>query len=304
MKLEFKPLTASSMSEVSNYSVLRPIYTSEGMFMNQFIWSGYYKTQYHINDSYLFYLMEIKKEKATMMPYCKSEHIISSFFEVKDYFNQELNSPLKMYLVDEFYLQTLMTSSQFLEEFDYVEDRDCFDYIYDGDKLRTLSGKAYHKKKNHLNSFLKEYDGRFEYRRLNCSDTEEIIAFHQRWVDERKIEGRIQLIANEEEGITQIFQNCSLLDCKMGGIYIDGKLEAYSIGSYAAHLKTAFIHVEKANISMNGLYNYINQQFLQNEFPDAVLVNREDDLGQEGLRKAKLSYRPVRLETKYHIFQK
>ena len=69
-----------------------------------------------------------------------------------------------------------------------------------------------------------------------------------------------------------------------------------------------FIQVLKALFSANtqvtGLYNFINQQFLINEFPDAKVVNREDDLGQEGLRRAKTSYRPIRLEEKYHIKQK
>jgi Uncharacterized conserved protein len=302
--MNFNPLTAESLTEITKYGALRNIYTSEGQFTNQFIWAGYYKTQYHVNDKYLFYLMEINNQKSTMMPYCKTEDIIPAFFEIKDYFNQELHLPLKMYIVDDLVVETLKTSERFLAEFDMSEDRDCFDYIYEAQKLKTLSGKALHKKKNHLNSFLKEYDGRFEYRRLCCSDMDEIQAFHRRWIDERKIEGRVNLIANEEEGIDRIFQNCSHLNCRLGGVYIDGKLESYTVGSYAPHLKCAFIHVEKANLEFNGLYNYINQQFLINEFPEAEIVNREDDLGQEGLRKAKLSYKPLRLEKKTNIFQK
>jgi hypothetical protein len=63
----------------------------------------------------------------------------------------------------------------------------------------------------------------------------------------------------------------------------------------------ATIHVEKADVRFNGLYNYINQQFILHEFPEAQLINREDDLGQENLRQAKLSYRPLRLEEKFTI---
>ena len=79
---------------------------------------------------------------------------------------------------------------------------------------------------------------------------------------------------------------------------------AYTIGSYAPSIQCAFIHIEKADVSYHGLYNYINQQFLLHEFPDAVLVNREDDLGQENLRHAKMSYRPLRLEEKYNLYQR
>lgn len=304
MILNFKEIKAQDLIEVTKYGTLRPIYISEGQFMNQFIWAEYYHTQFATTDKTLYYLMDISQEKATMMPYCKTEDMIDSFLQIKEYFNNTLKRPLKMYLVDELFMNTVKNTPGFQEEFDFVEDRNCFDYMYDGEKLRTLSGKSYHKKKNHLNSFVKRYKGRFEYRTLCCSDKDEIIFFHQNWIDERKIAEQVHLIEKEESGIYHIFENCSSLDCHLGGIYIDGKLEAYSIGSYAPDSKCAFIHVEKANININGLYNYINQQFLIHEFPDAVLVNREDDLGQEGLRKAKLSYRPIRLEKKYHIKQK
>ena len=85
---------------------------------------------------------------------------------------------------------------------------------------------------------------------------------------------------------------------------MDGKIVAYTIGSYCPSIQCAFIHIEKAEPEIKGLYNYINQQFLIHEFPDAVYVNREDDLGQDNLRQAKLSYKPIRLEEKYYIQEK
>lgn len=303
MNLEFNVLTPQDLTTVSKYSALRPIYTSEGQFINQYIWEDFYHTHFAVTDTALFYLVDINKEKATMMPYCTTEDITDSFLKIKDYFNNTLKLPLKMYLADELFLNTLDSSSDILKDFKVIEDRDCFDYIYDAEKLRKLSGKAYHKKKNHLNSFLKMYEGRFEYRNLCCSNKDEIIAFHQNWIDERKIENKVNLIEKEEAGITNVFEHCSSLNCRLGGVYIDGKLEAYTIGSHAPHLNCAYIHVEKANINIKGLYNYINQQFLIHSFPNAILVNREDDLGQEGLRKAKLSYKPVRLEKKFHLIQ-
>ena len=75
-------------------------------------------------------------------------------------------------------------------------------------------------------------------------------------------------------------------------------------GSYNVREKMAIIHIEKANPEIRGLYQFINQQFLINEFPDAVLVNREDDLGLEGLRKAKMSYNPVGFARKYRVIQR
>lgn len=83
-----------------------------------------------------------------------------------------------------------------------------------------------------------------------------------------------------------------------------GKFEAFSLGVYGKAERMAVIHVEKANPEIRGLYPFICQQFLLHEFPDALLVNREDDIGLEGLRKSKLSYNPIYLEEKYEIRQK
>lgn len=139
---------------------------------------------------------------------------------------------------------------------------------------------------------------------MTCGNIEEVREFHEKWLDERRIYDRYSCIDSEEEGAFAIFENCGKLPCKIGGVRIDGKLVAYSIGSYCPSIKCAFIHIEKADVAYNGLYNYINQQFLLHEFPEAEFVNREDDLGQENLRQAKMSYRPLRLEEKYNLYQK
>ena len=78
-------------------------------------------------------------------------------------------------------------------------------------------------------------------------------------------------------------------------------MEAFTLGTYLKEEKTAYIHVEKANPDIRGLYPFLNQQFLINCFPDAEFVNREDDMGLEGLRKAKLSYNPLKLIKKYTV---
>lgn len=304
MGIELKKFTILDGFKLQNYAELRPIYISERQFVNQYIWEEYYNTYYFCNETYLMYTTGKKDDYFPMMPICKQEDIPKVFTDIKNYWNQELKKPLNMFLIDSTFMEILHTIPGFDHEFTIVDDRDSYDYIYDAEKLRTLSGKAYHKKKNHLNSFLKNYTGRYEYRELNCSDIKEIETFHDTWLENRSYEDKHNSIRSEENGIHRLFHNCGMVDCSMGGVYIDGKLEAYTIGSYAPDIRCAFIHIEKANIAIPGLYNYINQQFLIHSFPDAVIVNREDDLGQEGLRKSKLSYQPIRLEPKYDIYQK
>ena len=189
------------------------------------------------------------------------------------------------------------------EKYEVTEQEDLKDYLYDGEALRSLSGKKLHKKKNHLNAFKKEYEGRYEYRRLCCSDRQDVWQFLDLW-REQKGDDVEEHLDYEVEGIHEILKNCYSINVHMGGVYIDGNLEAFTIGSYNVREKMAIIHIEKANPEIRGLYQFINQQFLINEFPDAVLVNREDDLGLEGLRKAKMSYNPVGFARKYRVIQR
>lgn len=304
MSISLKDFTVYDEERLQKYSNLRPTYLSERQFINQFIWEDYYNTKYYSNDKYLMYVTNRNNKLIPMMPYCKQEDIISVFTEIKDHWNNELNLPLTMYFLDKPFVEEIKTIDGFEDQFEIIEDRDSFDYIYDAEQLKTLRGKKFHKKKNHLNRFLRTYEGRYEYKTINCTQMDEIAAFYRRWLQNRGAEDVQDTLEYEDAGVRKVFQNCFDVDCRFGGVYVDGVLEAFSIGTYDPEIKCAFIHTEKANTNVSGLYNFINQQFLINEFPDAEIVNREDDLGQEGLRKAKLSYRPIRLEEKYYIRQK
>lgn len=304
MSISFNNFTVYDEERLQKYSTLRPTYISERQFINQFIWKEYYKTQYYANNQYLVYVTEKDKLKIPMMPFCKFEDIKIVFKELKDYWNNELKIPLDMILIDKPFIEELKTIPGFEEEFQIIDDRDSYDYLYDADELRNLRGKRFHKKKNHLNRFLRTYEGHYEYRTITCHHMSEINTFYQKWISHRDFEDSKDTMSYEDRGVRDVFQNCFDVNCKFGGVYIDGELEAFSIGTYDPSIECVFIHTEKANTQVTGLYNFINQQFLINEFPDAKVVNREDDLGQEGLRRAKTSYRPIRLEEKYHIKQK
>ena len=103
-------------------------------------------------------------------------------------------------------------------------------------------------------------------------------------------------------GINKVFNDYEILKdkVKIAGIYIDNKLEAFTIGELL-NPNMALIHIEKANPDIRGLYPFINQQFLVNEFSEVEFVNREEDLGIPGLRKAKLSYHPIRFVEKFTV---
>ena len=129
--------------------------------------------------------------------------------------------------------------------------------------------------------------------------------FLDQWrLNKMEPEEEMEELDQEIVGIHEILKNCSHVPVKMAGVYIDGKLEAFTVGSYNNLEKMAVIHIEKANWEYNGLYQFINQQFLIHEFPDALLVNREDDVGLPGLRKSKMSYNPIGFARKFNVEQK
>ena len=302
MNLNFKPVEAEDLEELNPFFCKRPNKTCDSVFLDSFIWREYYNVRYAVSDNKaILWLMDLDGKTGSAMPICSEEDLEYYFWKLVEYFNTELKAPLYINLADEEAVEQLGLKNM-PDKFKITEQVDLKDYLYDGNAMRTLSGKKLHKKKNHLNAFKREYEGRYEYRRLCCSDRGDVWKFLDRWREEKGEEVEEHL-DYEVRGIHEILKNCSLLNVRMSGVYIDGHLEAFTIGSYNPLEQMAVIHIEKANPEMRGLYQMINQQFLIHEFPEAEIVNREDDMGLPGLRQAKMSYAPMGFARKYRIKQ-
>lgn len=302
MNLKFIPINVESIEILTPFFGRRPNKTCDSVFLDSYLWREYYQVRYAVSDDKAVqWLMEFDGVPGSAMPACALKDLEYYFNEITEYFNRELKCPLRIHLADEEAVKYLNLEEK-TDRFRVTEQVDLKDYLYDGEKLRTLSGKKLHKKKNHLNYFKNTYEGRYEYRRLCCSDKQDVWKFLDRW-REAKGEETEEHLDYEVQGIHDILKDCSSFQVRMGGVYIDDKLEAFSIGSYNSFEDMAVIHIEKANLEIRGLYQFINQQFLVNEFPDVHLINREDDLGIEGLRKAKMSYNPLGFARKYEIEQ-
>lgn len=300
MDLEFKKLDAQNIEALTRFYGQRHDQTCDSVILDNFLWAKYYDVHYAVRDDRaLLWIMMIRGKRYAALPVCKMEDMPAYFHELERYFNENLKLPLEIYLADEPAVEYLALPA---ERYTVEELPDSRDYLYSAQALKSLSGKKLHKKKNHLNSFLKLYEGRYEYRTLCCSDRMDVWRFLDKWREQKgqEVEGHLDY---EVEGIHEILNNCCLLNVRMGGIYVDGALEAFSIGSYNEREKMAVIHIEKANAGITGLYQLINQQFLIHEFAEAELVNREDDMGLPGLRQAKMSYAPIDFARKFRIRQ-
>ncbi len=300
MCLNFKSISKEDIENISYYFNLRNNKTCDSVFLDAYLWKDFYNVKFAIWDNKaLLITMVINNDHYCTLPMCEEKHLKDAFDDLKKYFNTVLNKKLKVFLADEEGLNILNLDKNL---FDIKDIDDAKDYLYLAESLKTLSGKKLRKKKNHINAFLRENENKFYYKNLCCKDTDAILEFLNRWRANKENENQKHL-DGELDGINDILKNCDLLNVTMAGIFINNKLEAFTIGSYNSFEKMAIIHIEKANPNIRGLYPYINQQFIINAFPDAYLVNREDDLGLEGLRKAKLSYEPIGYARKYRVIE-
>lgn len=300
MNYEIHQLYAKDYKLIKSYIELREPGICDYMFLDQYIWREFYDSKYFYTDKGLFWIMQLNGSYFTMLPMCKAEDLVECFSILVDYFNNTLGVKVQIHIADEEAIDILKLDSN---KFTVVEDRTYYDYVYNGKDLRTLSGKKFHKKKNHVNSFMKNYKDRYEYRSLCCKNLEDIKEFLDSWYEHKESDDSYNRLIHEQRGLIEALEHCKELEYKMGGIYIDGKLQGFSLASYMSSKNMVFIHIEKANPQIRGLYNFLNQQFLIHEYPTVRYVNREDDMGLEGLRVAKMSYRPEYLAKKYSIKQ-
>ena len=178
-----------------------------------------------------------------------------------------------------------------------VNDRDNSDYVYLTKDLIDLSGNKYHRKKNHLNQFIKNYA--FEYHPLNTELVKRVLGMQEAWCQIRECVVKPDLLA-EDFAVREALTGYEELGYQGGAILINSVVEAFSLGE-PLNEDTAVIHIEKANPEIPGLYAAINQLFCLNAWSNFTYINREQDMGSEGLRKAKESYYPHHMVDKYTL---
>ena len=218
----------------------------------------------------------VKKALEALMEYCR-----------------ERKCPFRLYNVTEEHFAQLC--GWFPDRFQIRYDRDAADYVYETEKLATLAGKKLHGKRNHINKFKALYPD-WSYESLNDDNVEECFQMALKWRNQNGCDDDAE--KNAEMCVTlnslRLYKELGL---RGGVLKIGEKIAAFSVGEPLCS-DTFVVHIEKAFPDIEGAYPMINQQFVQHECAGYTYVNREEDTGAEGLRKAKLSYRPAFLEEK------
>lgn len=257
-------------------------------FANLFNWRRHYSIQWCMYEDIVLLLARSKEGEFYAFPPVAQQSRADAVRILLAWLRDECKSPKpRIERADRRLAEELQGQSEFSIE----PQREHFDYVYLRNDLVNLSGRRYHSKKNHLNAFRKNY--RFTYAPLEESHVDACLELASAWCMMKRCSDDMSL-TSEREAVGEALVNFSSLKLLGGAILIDGTLQAFSIGELL-NKDTAVVHIEKANPGIRGLYAAINQQCCEYAWGDVTCINREQDLGEEGIRKAKLSYNPHHL---------
>ncbi|MDR2830652.1 MAG: phosphatidylglycerol lysyltransferase domain-containing protein [Methanobrevibacter sp.] len=286
-EIYFKPITLSDKPIFDGYFNKTDFNNAEKNFSNLFMWRMTYEYEYAIINDCLCIKGKLRGSKKSFchFPYGKCD-VKDSLTLIKEIFKKESNTLIIKPVLPE--MRKCLEKS--LESFTLIEDRDSFDYIYTSEKLISLSGSKLHTKRRWLKRFREKYD--YSYEEIDSNNLIEAKEF------------TINIIKNSNNDLDEIiameemFDNLFELGIKGCIIRIDGEIVGVSTGEELTK-NTVVIHCERTNTDFEGIYNCINQEFCEKQWSEYKFINREEDLGIEGLRQAKLTYRPNLLLSKY-----
>lgn len=273
--LEDKPLLDEILKNAKEVSC-------ENTFVNLYVWQDAYDTEIAFKNGNLF----IRHGESYRLPIGGDlEEGLKEIFSISD------TLPTFWNPINEAF-STL--PKWFAEKYDIIPNRDSFDYIYRQKDLANLEGKKYHSKRNHISAFSKKYDWRYET--ITSENIDKIIACADTWYSENA-ERLDEFALVEKQGLQTVLQNLELFSVRGGAIFIDDKAIAFTLGT-PINNKVFDIFAEKALPEFATAYTVINNCFAK-ELGNFKYINREDDMGLEGLRRAKLSYQPAVILEKY-----
>ena len=289
---DFKPITLEDKDTIDTYLRLHPPLCSEFTFTNLYAWAPSHGFQIsRFGDGFLI-LRNAGKEQSFLQPLVHRQ-AREAVLACLDFLKTRVKRPV-IERVGEDFMEHALSDRTGL---DIQEDRDNFDYVYDIQELIALKGNKFHDKRNHINNFIKNF--LYNYIPITSVLIMQCMEFAHEWCNERECE-KDEGLTKEECATYRMLRHFDELGIKGGAIEMEGRICALTMGE-RLNPDTLVIHIEKAKAGIQGLYQAINQEFLRHEAGGLKFVNREQDLGVLGLRRAKKSYNPVRMIRKYRI---
>lgn len=282
---EFKPLSLEDRDIIKAYFEKYPSGACEMSVPNLFIWRNFEKPVYTLLHDNLCIHCSPPSEPAYFLPPV-GENNIERTIDICLSFAPRLSR------VPEAFVE------KFCRGYALEEDRNNFDYVYLSSDLIELKGKKYDGKRNRLKKIEKYRP--FNYVKLSSRHMADCLHLLEDWLEKKSSVDRI--LRAQKEAIIEALTHFEALGLKGGGVEIDGKIAAFTIGDKLSD-DTAVIHIEIVSPGYPGLSQLINREFIKNEWGMFKFINREQDLGLPGLRRAKLSYYPHHLVKKYNVWK-
>ena len=294
--LDFKTITLKDVERIRKYLPYATNILCDNTVGGILMWREYYSMEYaESNDTLIIKILLRHYDKADMvafyLPLGKDRH--GAFSKIEEYC--DVHSLAVVYCLAT--KEELPHLSETYENFQLSYDSDWSDYVYRASDMLALSGRKYHGQKNHINYF-KRTNTVYSFEEISKNNIREVQEFYNRFTQSR---GKDSAMYYEERDKTlEVLQNYNLYGLIGGLIRIDDSVAAFSIGEVCNN--TLFVHIEKADLRYKGIYQVINNEFAKHYVSHEVeFINRGEDVGDEGLRKAKSSYHPFAIVDKYIV---
>jgi hypothetical protein len=299
--IPFKPVRVTDKDAITAITFPSQNPNCDFSFANMCSWSFFYDSEFAIVDHLLLIRFFIgtngNRRRAYMHPAGTGD--LRNAIRLLEEDAQATGQPLRMLGITPNMKQEL--ESALPGQFTYHLETDFFDYIYLRTDLETLTGKRYQSKRNHINKFKNTHT--YSYHPLTPETVDECIQTEQLWLNENANPENQAALTLEQRSINFALTHHAPLGITGGLVRVDGHIAAFTYGFPINH-NTFGVHAEKALAAYEGLYNLINHEFAAHIPPQYLYVNREEDLGIPGLRRAKQSYHPAILLQKYTAIKK
>jgi len=282
---EFKDLGLEDKTVVRSFLERYPAEVCELGFGNAFIWRHYDHPRYTVINGNLCLRFEPPDEPTYFLQPVGENAIPETIATC-------LSSASRLSRIPESF------ASRWCKGFKCAPDRDNDDYVYASRDLIALAGKKYDGKRNRIRKF--ERSHAYRYVRLTPEALPACQRLFEEWLKDKGCTA--PLIRAQQDAIQDALTHFEALEIAGGAIEVEGEIAAFSIGEKLS-IDTAVIHIEIVSPRYDGLSQLINREFVKNELSSFAFVNREQDLGDPGLRRAKLSYQPHHLVEKHHIWK-
>lgn len=294
--LPFQSISIQDKEYIESYTSNINSFFCDHSFVDIFMWKDSYQTKFCIKDDFLFFLTKPYPFKMPIYTMPIGNGNIQKAISLIQADASERNIPFYITCIS--LAQKKILENTYGKQFTFQELTDSADYIYRSDDLIHLRGNRFHKKKNLVNRFMKIYENRWRYEPITERNLSDVMQYTEEWYFNKNNELVEPLIKSEEHAVLNALKNFGELNILGGLLRLDNDIIAFSLGSKSKK-DIMIIQVEKANPKIIGAYQMINQQFAIANCQDVLWINREEDLGIEGLRKSKLSYHPAFFGIKY-----